>query len=379
MKTSRMKLAADSLEYLHGQIDSLNKVAENHKVTLKLNEVSVQTALIAATTALTTLFLGFLIKDYLIPLIVENRVKRKKGQELFIKSKRNLFSSANSFNHRLKEIFQTRSHYLWQQTPLIGFYDYKYRSTVFRLCTLLGWIRIYRIQEPNIVIKKKAKTSHQIIERIRAIESSLADGQRVEMYVVKAIFQHVSKDTNAVPQVDLENFAVEIDHLVHATCSMKNILRLNQGDNATKDNFIEDLSKLAQPVNIALTELQTVKDKIVDEVSVKLGLIYRDWQDAIGDLMLLKNGEEYQTISYKTFETYWDQANTTLEKKWLKRAEVMFDNLNLTANTKSDSRIEQIPLIYSSIYELQKTLYDIKIGSDPISKANFEKISATIK
>ena len=230
-----------------------------------------------------------------------------------------------------------------------------------------------------MVIKKKATTSHQIIERIQAIESSLADGQRVEMYVVKAIFQHVGKDTNSVPKVDLKKFSVEIDHLVHATCSMNKVLRINQGDEATKNNFIQDLSKIAQPVNITLIELQTVQDKVVDEVSVKLGLIYRDWQQAIGDLMLVKNGEEYQTISYKTFEAYWDQADTTLEKKWLKRAEVMFDNLNLTANTKSDSRIEQIPLIYSSIYELQKTLYDIKIGPKPISKENFQEISATIK
>ena len=86
-----MKPAPDSLKYLHHQIDSLKKVTENHNVGLKLNEVSVQTALIAATTTLITVFFGFLIKDYLIPWIVENRTKRRKGQELFIKAKRNLF------------------------------------------------------------------------------------------------------------------------------------------------------------------------------------------------------------------------------------------------------------------------------------------------
>lgn len=373
-----MNVAHDTLENLHHQIDSLKKLSEAHKSTFQLNEIPIQTALIAACTTLITVFLGFLIKDYLIPLIVEDRVKRRKGQELFLKIKRNLFSSANSFNHRLHEIFRTRSHYLWKQTPLIEFYDYKYRSTVFRLCTLLGWVRIYRIQEPNLVIKKKADTSHLILERIQAIESSLADGQRVEMYIVKAIFRLLGKDTNAVQKTDLEKFSVELDHLVHAVHSRHNIVQLNDADTPIKDQFIKDLASAAQNISITLADLQDNKDKVIDEVSVKLGLIYRDWQQAIGDLMLLKNGEEYQTISYKTFEAYWDQADTTSEKKWLKRAEVMFDNLNLTANTKSDSRIEQIPLIYSSVYALQKTLYNIKIGPAPISKLNFDKINATI-
>jgi hypothetical protein len=123
-----------------------------------------------------------------------------------------------------------------------------------------------------------------------------------------------------------------------------------------------------------------VRDKaqeVIVKASVKHGLIYRDWQQAIGDIMLEKYENKdvcpYTIIGYKKFEEMWDNGSIE-EKKWLERAERIFKNLDLSVSEYSDSRIIQLKNMYSHSYDLLKALYITKVGAKPISKIKFRKI-----
>jgi len=94
--------------------------------------------------------------------------------------------------------------------------------------------------------------------------------------------------------------------------------------------------------------------------------------------MLQYDDQTYNAISYKVFEEYWNMTEDTSEKIWLKRAEVMFENLDIRVDQKSDSRIEQLKLVYAGIYSLLKALFNTKIGTNPMSNEDFDKIPITI-
>ncbi|MCO5948667.1 hypothetical protein [Mucilaginibacter flavidus] len=371
----------DSLKLYKSHIDSLNKiiaVMHNNKSAFKIGEASVQAALIVAATTLFTVIVGFIFKDYLIPGWIEKRTASRTGQALFQLYKVNLFRSANAINNRLHEIYRTRSHYLWSNAPLNTFYDYKYKSSIYRLCVLMGWIRAYRILESSMTIAKSDAKFHEISGCISALESALADGQRIEMYVAKALFTIAKVKSDTVPSDTLEKFSVEVDHLVNQYLQDDVLDYIADLSPAQQDAFIVDIEKLLATLKIKHEPLAANKELIMKEVSVRLGLIYRDWQQGIGDLMLQKDEQTYNAISYKTFEEYWGMKEDTSEKKWLKRAEVMFENLDLRVDQQSDSRIEQLKLVYASIYSLLNALYTTETGVSPISQEDFNKIPATI-
>jgi hypothetical protein len=371
----------DSVKLYKSHIDSLNKVIaalHSNKGAFKIGEAPVQAALIVAATTLFTVIVGFIFKDYLIPGWIEKRTASRSGQALFQLYKVNLFRSANAINNRLHEIYRTRSHYLWINAPLNTFYDYKYKSSIYRLCVLMGWIRAYRSLESSMTIAKSDAKFHEISGCINALESALADGQRIEMYVAKALFTIAKVKSDTVPADTLEKFSVEVDHLVNQYLQNDVLDYIAELAPTQQNAFVVDIEKLLDTLKIKHEPLTANRELIIKEVSVKLGLIYRDWQQGIGDLMLQKDAQTYSAISYKTFEEYWGMKEDTSEKKWLKRAEVMFENLDLRVDQQSDSRIEQLKLVYASIYSLLTALYATETGVSPISQEDFNKIPATI-
>lgn len=365
----------DSIKLLAQKVDSLNKVLNNSKQfwPLKFGEPPVQAALVVSFVTLITVVLGFIFKDYWIPRWILRRNKRLDGQYLFNNYKNNIFKSALSFNRRLEEIYRTRSHYLWLEIPNSNFYDYKYKSTVYRLCTLLGWIRAYRIQEAKI-IAKKSDDIHKISSALSSLESALADGQGVEMFAAKAICKLSDVNVSTLNPDILNKFSVEIDHLVQKIHSANDIDNIYESNDTVKESFIKELIQLMSKLSINHDKIDNNKDEVSRIVSIRLGLIYRDWQAAIGDLMIEKEENTYDIIGYKRFEEIWLMDDKSEDKKWLLRVEKMFRNLDLRLDENYDSRIQQLRKVYNSIYHLLTIFYKIEVGTKPISEVDFNKI-----
>jgi hypothetical protein len=326
-----------------------------------------------------TVVLGFVFKDYLIPGWIEKRTKRKGSEYLFAKYKNQLFKACMAFLNRLHEIYRTRSHYLWSQTSMSSFYEYKYKSSVYRLCVLLGWMRAFQLLESEMTITRSNDQLHRISEAIREVESRFADGQGVEMYIAKAICDIAKVDINTLDENVVIKFSVAIDDLIQKFQKNNSEKYIADLSSELQSDFIIELIALMKDLRISDRHVNERKGEIIKEVSIKVALIYRDWQQAIGDLMLIKiSDQSYDVISFKSFEKFWAQGSNMEERIWISRAERIFEKLDMRVDKKNDSRIEQLRGVYKSVYVLFDKLYGINIGTKPISIDIFNKISKTI-
>lgn len=344
-------------------------------MSIKFDEAAVQAAIIVSGVTLLTVILGLIFKDFLIPGWVESRSKKRTGRQLLHQYRVNLFRSSEAVLLRLGEIYRVRSHYLWLGTPKNEFYNYKYRSSVYRLCALLGWIRAYRIQEALISFKHE-DTRHRLTQAMDSLATALADGQQVEMYVAKAICKILEVEADSLPGEILAKFSVEIDELAQRFMMDGNAESISDLSVESKNAFVAAVVQLATFKHQGpLSALK--QQEIVREVSVKVGLIYRDWQQAIGDLMTEKNddnGSSYRIIGYKQFEKFWNGPPDSEEKRWIARAERIFQGLDLRVDHSTDSRIAQLRRVYTAVYGLLKELYNMEGESKPISPDRYNKI-----
>lgn len=367
----------DSVNSLKHRADSLQSILQKIKIydnAIHWNEPAVQAAALLAFSTIITVILGFIFKDFWIPGWIDNRKKDKEGQALFSVYKINIFHAAQSLNHRIYEIYRTRSHYLWDRNLNNHFYDYKYKSSVFRLCVLFGWLRAYKLLLAEVKIDRNDSRYHEINKCILGLEAAFADGQHVEIFVARSILLIIQVDIKTLSSKAVEELSINIDHYVMRYLEYyKTDILLNVPEKGQSD-FIKDLQELLLKLNITDKNISSHSESIVKQVSIKLALLYRDWQQAIGDLMLEKDEEAFRTISYRKFEEYWELPMGSTEKKWLVRAESIFGDLDTTVDPQLDSRIKQLKDVYHHVYRLLKALQHTKVGVSPLLDDDFKKI-----
>lgn len=80
----------------------------------------------------------------LITVFINNRYEKKKAKSQeydAIKRYANpIIKASEQFAWRLKEILEFKGPYLLPDAPMNGFFKYKFDSTVYRLCAILGWL-----------------------------------------------------------------------------------------------------------------------------------------------------------------------------------------------------------------------------------------------
>lgn len=327
-------------------------------------EPAVKAALILGAVSMVTVCLGFIVKDYLIPIWLERRKNQVEKQNAFRNYRLPLINSATSFKQRLDELFRTRSHILWKDAPENDFYNYKIISTNYRLCSLLGWIYAFRLEESYLKVPSK-KLHGAITTQLEAFRGSLADGQKVEMDVAKRMLSAFGIDSSDLQEGNLEKFSVEIDRLVQRAITPNKCHVVSECSVEEQQKFLEGLSELTSQL---LTKKISVEDlraaNVIELSSIRLGLIYRDWQQAIGDLMVKRNekgsGRGYDIISYLEFEdiVYGDESS---KQKWLTRSMRLFQDLDVSKDNNSDNRVEQLRRVKDALEKLIDALTKCKV------------------
>jgi hypothetical protein len=171
-------------------------------------------------------------------------------------------------------------------------------------------------------------------------------------------------------------FSVQIDELVQKYTMEGDVNSISELSGEVGKAFVVELMQLVPfRTDKRITEPQ--KLEIIREVSVRIGLIYRDWQQAIGDVMVEKyetHASSYRVIGYRQFEGIWDASGESEEKRWIGRAERIFQGLDLRADHRTDSRIAQLRRVYIHVYKLRQEMYDMVGGSKPTTPSRFRKI-----
>ncbi len=325
----------------------------------------------------------FSIERILVSNFSRTQAGTEKRNETFKTYAGPLILTSISLLYRLKEILSNRGDFLKEGHPQNDFNEYKYISTLYRFCNFLGWIRASTIELTYIEVANSEE--YQKIENvIVSFQSVLADGQDVELAVLEDICRLWKIYTGSISQPVKSKLGFEIEKLIDVHCF------------AEKKDIVSQISsqeqlKLARNINhLICTETdhtaatdEALQQSLLDfskETSRTLGLIYRDWQSAIADIVIIKTNDQirkFDVTSYKDFENlYLSQDKDT--RKWLGRLNKLFKNFDVTVDDRFDGRTKQLRGIYQAVYAILKSFSTIKTSNVDIVKQTISKLPATM-
>ena len=321
----------------------------NNKMTSEywaLLNVSVS-AIIGAATALITLYV---------------QGKRKEGDrkrvdyDAYKKYAKPIILSAETLAWRLREVLRFQGAYLLPNAPMNGFFKYKFDSTVYRLCALIGWIRAAQKEHSYLEGFGDANNS-DIREAINSFQRVLADGSHVEV----SIFEELSRlyeleQIKVSDQVKLE-IGVGIERIVFEYIPdqvKKNVSELEKDKKLGMVLSVMNLiSKKTGQADLDRDSIEPKIDIAIDEIAREFCWIYRDWQSAIGDEMLVRMEGSYRyfdIIGFSEFSTKHEKS------EWLKKVDNLFSNLNVAIDDRFDTRVSQVKQIYTTLIVLIEKL-----------------------
>jgi len=314
--------------------------------------------------------IAVVLKDLIFKLLEERRVKRAALEEVYSRYADPLSSSAVSLMWRLHEALGQpgRSRFLKltgiaSPTNRYGTYDaYKKVSTLYRLAVLLGWVRACKREFSYLKIAEV--NALPLVERaITNFESALADGPIVEMERL----QELSKLWGlTLPGDDgrKSSIAVDLGTAIYEYMQKANHEQISALDDEQKSNLV---LASAGTITTALG-LQEVSSTVISEscaraiqiIDIKEAWIYRDWQSAIGDLVLkqIDSGERrFDVIGFSEFESLC-LTGSEEQKRWVARLSAVFDGIDMVKRNPFDHRPNQLLTVLRATASLTGALSD---------------------
>jgi len=334
---------------------------------------------VAALIALTGVLFGLVARDIVMAIYLARKkradeIADKKVADLKIyRDLVRLYSdplreAVRSLRFRLDEIVEKKQgRYLRSDAPNTAFSTYKRISTLYRIAVLLGWIRAIR-RERSYLDPDQASTSPEM-QLIADLEGALADGTHVEM-------QRLDELSNLwrVRSVD-ESAKSHIANLIDAELAQ---YLARKGMLGARDLSTEEQIELAEGCAEIVRQLASVDIPTAlviataSQASIIFGIkeayIYRDWQAAIGDLMLAEDKigvRHFGVIGFGAFEDMFLDAEQKKERtglaRWFDRLEALVHDLDMTHESIFDARRDQLCKIYQCCKNLEAAL-DERMG-----------------
>jgi hypothetical protein len=332
-------------------------------------------AIIGAGISVLTTILTIIFKDYLLSFISEKRSLKNKRSQAFKDYSNPLILSSISFLFRTKELFE-RGFYLLNDAPKNHFNEYKYLSTLYRICSLLGWIRAINIELSHIEVQNTKKFS-KIEKALQNFEKSLADGEHIELLRLQEFCKIWSLPFDEISAHNKKFLGTQIEIIIDKSTFQRNVntpCKLDKDKMFILVRTVADLicSKLKNSV-LSDSFLSEKLNMAIQAMSRIEAWIYRDWQSAIGDLMLKPNSStqrrKYDIISYLEFENLCFNGDPN-SKKWLNRIESLFLNLDISIEDKFDARKQQLLNCYNAVVSLVETFSNEGNSNPDLAKNN---------
>ncbi len=320
--------------------------------------------------------ISIISKDYVLEIIKEKRKTKQTKYQTFKLYSNPIIRSAESLCWRLKEIFEQRGAFLLESESRNEFFEYKYVSTNYRLGVMIGWIRaIYR--EFAYIDTTESEGNREIENSFLEFQKSLADGQHIELSILKELCNCWNISLSNLSNEKQAKLAVKIEDLLFNIIKDNKIILANK---LSKEEQIQLLQSIADTIckTAKCTKINTdviieTKNRAINEISRNETWIYRDWQNAIGDLMLknLENSSRrYDLIGYGDFEELFYTGN-----KWLLRQKRLFDNLNVEIDDRFDARVGQLKRLYKASIAILVVFNQFNEKQETISRESINKLS----
>ncbi len=268
----------------------------------------------------------------MLPIFQRRTSQKEERIKLYESYALPLTEAARDLFYRLNEIVvDKRFDFLIVGEPQTTFNKYKYISTLYRIAALIGWIRAIR-REQSYLAQPEMFSGVELHSQFNEFDKALADGPHVEVHIVT----NLCRLWSISPPSDNKTISLiaarcnTLRHKVLAAAGLPDITLFNQLE---PDVRISSLRQVAEMLSRALSVqapneliLRETQDRATHILSPRQAWIYRDWQKAIGDLMLrpLDNAQRrFEVIGYDEFETRHLAGD-----RWLKELEGIISNLN---------------------------------------------------
>jgi hypothetical protein len=345
-------------------------------------------ALKSALIGLAGVVLGFVIRDALLPVYFFRRKRETELEDQFRKRRdelenqyRNeliqardvvrlyadpLLQSCTSLNFRLKEVLEQkgRATFLLPQTPQSEFVIYKRISTLYRLAALLAWIRAYRIERSYLDPNDVGGRPSEIERVVQDIESALADGPRVETQRLNELLRIWVPSCPTVSEHGGRDLAIAIDNVLRSILTQEKKTHALELTDDGKGQLCSEAAEIIShglSVNIPPQLITGELSRAIVFFGIKEAYVYRDWQQAIGDLLLTKltgTPRRFDVMGYAQFESLFlgsDVARET-ERRWIRRLDAVFAGLEPDKEDVFDARRDQLKRIRQASERLQRVL-----------------------
>ena len=314
-------------------------------------------ALIGALSALATPF----AKDLVIRRLNDKRSKSETQHEIFRNYAAPLAASCEKLIWRFSEIFIDKRHqFLKTATSPLVFNEYKRKSTLYRIASLLGWLRAIHL-ELSALPRGASGFFTPVSDAIGKVQSALADGPYVELHRLEQLctiwrlsldaLDHGTKKSLAT-SFEVKLYDLAGDTLKHDSEHLKKL------DHDRKLNICRHLSAFLckELRRVAISEdvvAETMHQAIV-ALSYREALIYRDWQDAIGDAMLELDPDSirrFKIVGYEKFEEI-----LMGQSLWIEVFRESINDIDFDAIDPNDFRAKQLRDLAVAVCQIMTSL-----------------------
>lgn len=243
-----------------------------------------------------------------IQILREEKKEKKKEYDTYKKYSKPIMFSAETLAWRLKEILSFNSNYLLPDAPENGFFKYKFDSTVYRLCAFIGWIRATQ-REQSYIEGYGSSKSRKVQETINSFQKALADGEHIEVSIYEELCKLYCIPNKEITAHKRKEIGVEIEVIIFKFIQddiFKNVINLPRDTQRKMMNDI--LETICNKTNQEIPSSVATENKIelaIMEITREFCWIYRDWQNAIGDEMIIQANNNYRNfdiIGLREFE-----------------------------------------------------------------------------
>jgi hypothetical protein len=293
--------------------------------------------------------------------------KSVKQEEIFRNYAAPLTASSEKLLWRFSEIFLEKRHQFLKASTLPFVYNqYKRTSTLYRIASVLGWIRAMHLEMSSLP-RGASGFSAPISSAIAKIQCALADGPHVEIHRLEQVcsvwglsLAAISKEAKGslATKFEIRLYQLAGDTLKHDSDHLKKV---------APDIKLDVCDKLARYLCDALNRTPVSNEVIVETVnraieslSYREALVYRDWQDAISDLMLEPDPASVRKFKIIGFEKF--EAVLKSDSLWMDVFRDLIVDIDFEKIDPNDFRAKQLKDLSSAVANLLLSLSGSKDG-----------------
>lgn len=294
------------------------------------------------------------------------------GRRLHEKYSDPLAASSRDLMRRLDELVRAggRDYYLQTRTRRTEFEQHKANSTLYRVAVTLAWIRALRRELFFLRADRSRPRTHQraLESALERLAAALADGQHMEVLRVSKTAKQlgIELQSDDLPEIG-QKLDFALDRFVHSR-GRRRIRELPRRS-----------QRRAVAIAVSVISGREAKDltinyrweDLVPGLDAREGWIYRDWQSAIGDLMLVDAPEgprKYDVVGYREFERLLESGNEE-QRKWLDRLGRLFEDLDMSRSPAEDARVESVRALYRACGEIILAVHKLDGRRSPVDDA----------